>query len=100
MERTIKAGSESSEFAQVRRAQFVAFVLLAIGVVAAVVGAILDRWVPVLAGVGLAYVGGEVLEKTVAAYAHGRAAVKAAQASPPTTVVNPDVTIQAAKPRL
>jgi hypothetical protein len=97
MNRDIKPGVESSEFREVRRAKYVALAVLGIGVALTLVGGYLGLWFVVFGGVGLAYVGGEVLEKTVAAYAHSRGAVKASATAPPTTVVSPSVKVGAGR---
>lgn len=95
-ERAYKAGSESSEFKQVKLAQRVALAALGLGAAISCAGALLvfwsiSAWPVVVAGSVLSYVGGELLEKTVAAYAQSRGAVKASANAPPTTVVSPSV---------
>lgn len=97
MTREVKAGVESSEFRQVRLAQRVGLGVLALGVLLVLAGCWFALWPIVVGGGVLAYVGGEVLEKTVAAYANARAAVKASAAAPPTTVVSPSVRVGAGK---
>ena len=97
MERKYAAGAESSEFKQVKLAQRVGLAVLALGILLALGGVYLGAWFVVLGGVGLAYVGGELVEKTVAAYAQSRGKVKAAAAAPEQKVISPSVRVGAGR---
>jgi hypothetical protein len=97
IERQFKAGKESSEFQMTQLAHLLGVGVLAIGVLITIYGAVYVLWPVVLGGVGLAYVGGEILEKTVSAYSRSRGAVKASAMAPPTTVVSPSVKVGAGR---
>jgi hypothetical protein len=84
--RPFKAGAETTENAYTRNAQLVGLITLGIGVLMTIFGAILVLWPVVVGGVGLAYVGGEIIEKTAAAYSAARGQVKAAAVTPPLKI--------------
>lgn len=77
----VKSGRESSEYQRSLRAEIAGGVILAIGVVLAILGR--D-----VAGVGLAAVGGYILAHAIGTYTSSRGAVKAASHMPtvPTAV--------------
>lgn len=97
MNRNVEAGTESSEFQAMHHARLIGGGVLLTGVLMTIAGATLILWPVVLGGIGLSYVGGEIIEKTVSAYTNSRAAVKASALAPPTTVVSPSVKVGAGR---